>query len=164
MSDFGNSSQQIIKSEFITIPLPANAANNKNIFFFPDDQYLRNKKLHTIEVFAGDVLIKSQNNVIAATVPYINQGYLLLESYSGVQFVNKIPLVKFQNLALNQIWDTFAAKFVGQRVNWPKSFVFYPDTTFFSPVATELVFQIGFSEIDTKMQDQQLFQEFKKKK
>jgi hypothetical protein len=157
----------ITKTETLVISLPALPVGGSvgNKFQFPDDQYIRDKKLVSLKVYPQELLPLSVNNVPNAPMSYISQAFLTLESYSGVQFVKDKPLQDFQNGALAVSWNTYPQIFRGQRVNWPKSYIFFPNPALvFLPTNVDMVIEVGFTEVDKDQLKTELDAAFKKMK
>lgn len=167
--------RKIIKSESLPLELPIGFAGGTQIYF-PDDQYIRDKKLMSISVTPNmtETMVYPDNTLLANNNIIIH-GYLTLESYSGVQFVRKKPLSDFLDKSFNlspvvrvppinplQYWFL---QFVGQRVNWPKSFVEFGSGVI-TPITEKqyILFDVQFTELSEKTLQNQLGVGFNEKR
>lgn len=166
-----NAFRRLIKSESQPILVKAGTGGGTQIFF-PDNQYIRNKKLCALNLtadmssFFGLAPTKYVDGKDLAGVPFLLNCYLTLESYSGVQFVRKKPLVEFMPYnAINGVGNIATqANFIGQRVNWPKCYIEIANGA--APPITDIyvLFDIFFTETNAADLQKQLGTEFKNKK
>jgi hypothetical protein len=85
--------------------------------FFQDDQYIRNKKLTSLFITPG---VFGQTYIDGKRLQRNDQlafCYLTLESYTGVQFIRKKPLLQFINYNNSGVEAATVIDFIGQRVN-----------------------------------------------
>lgn len=138
------SNTKLVKSESLPLLLPQGF--NGQQLFFPDDQYIRDKKIMSLFLTPGVFGQTYTDGKRIAQYDVIPFAYLTLESYSGVQFVRKKPLIQFIN------YNNFGPEaanffnFIGQRVNWPKSYVEFGVGV---PAVTDqyLLFDVQFTEL-----------------
>lgn len=138
-------STKLVKSESIPLEIPVN--NGAKQIFFPDDQYIRNKKLMSLYItlgYYGQQYIDGKPLVQYDILPY---GYLTLESYSGTQFVRRKPLIQFVNYNNGGVEQAFFFNFIGQRVNWPKSYIEFAPNVQNVAVPSILLFDVQFTEL-----------------
>lgn len=155
--------RKLVKSESQPILIPAGDQSGNKIFF-PDNQYIRNKKLMALNLctdlneflLSAAGVVAPQKYVDGKVILQLVQAgfiYLTLESYSGVQFVRRRPILNFSPYFKSGVsagQGGFGVmtneEFIGQRVNWPKSYIeFAPGTPAFS-VETYCLFDIDFTE------------------
>lgn len=115
------SNTKVIKSETLPLLIPANWSGET--VFFQDDQYIRNKKLTSLFVTPGVFGQTYIDNKRLQSTNELAYCYLTLESYTGVQFIRKKPLLQFINYNNSGVEAGTVIDFIGQRVNWPKSYV-----------------------------------------
>ena len=124
--------KKIIRSEFVEIIIPAGTTLTR--FNFPDIPNLRNSHIWGLQLYTKTTLAKSilsQQDLI--DYPDVIKGlYVTLVNYGGKEFLKQQPaqvfLSTFTGLPAGAIqpmeWDTKA--FVGQKVNYPKSYIEFP--------------------------------------
>lgn len=161
--------RKIIKSESQPIILPLGTTGGQQIYF-PDNQYIRDKKLmNLILSIDGNSLVGLTPQLYVDGTPLVgmqlaSQIYLTLESYAGVQFIRKKPILQFLNLSYQGIGVLSpASEFIGQKVNWPKSYI---ETANGIPVTASklaLLFDIEFTELSAETIRKQLAPTFGKK-
>jgi hypothetical protein len=115
----------IRKHELVEVVVPALSTATR--FYLPDLQNLRNVKLDAIEVYAKeDVLFTPTQNPVSSLVD-MSASFLTLQSYNGKEFLHQSPFLShhyMQNLLGGAfVLDLFQKNFVGQRVNYPKSYI-----------------------------------------
>jgi len=122
--------KNIIKHELVEILIPRGTTQTK--FNFPDLPNLRNVKLLGVQAYYNRIIPFSpitQNNLIAKE-DFLNC-YTTFVNYAGREFLKQSPNVIFQTV-VNNFFDTDKnatpyeqdfKTFVGQRVNYPKSYV-----------------------------------------
>lgn len=168
----GKSTKTLIKDESLFIVIPLGFTGGQ--LNFPDDQYIRNKKLMSIELIPdlsnaaiGVPQTRYVDGKPLANLTTLQNAYITLESYSGVQFIRKRPVLSLLNQivsnATNPAAVTSPPEFVGQKVNWPKSYIEFP--TIPATGAEEYcLFQICFTELSKKTLQAQLGVGFQQKK
>ena len=138
---------KLVKSESVPIEIPIN--NGSKQIFFPDDQYIRNKKLMSLFLTPGyeaQQYIDGKPIVNKDIIPF---AYLTLESYSGSQFVRRKPLYQFVNYTAGgtNITAGLYFNFIGQRVNWSKSYIEFAPNVPNLAVVSYLLFDVQFTEL-----------------
>jgi hypothetical protein len=120
--------QKIIRHEWVEIVVPANSTLTR--FNFPDLPNLRNVLLTSIKVYTINMLPISIGNQlpVVSHAALLEKSYVTLVNYGGKEFLKQAPAQMFNttNFNLNtstNFFETYAKDFVGQRVNWPKSYV-----------------------------------------
>lgn len=111
----------------VSIAIPANSTLTR--FNIPDLPNLRNVHLFGIEVYNNEFIRKDiiSLNPVMASANVLNDSFITLVNYGGKEFLKQAPSYIFSNILLGGgaksgvEWDTKA--FVGQKVNYPKSFV-----------------------------------------
>lgn len=143
----------LYKHELVEVIIPAGSTLSK--YYLPDLPNLRNVHLWNIEVFSSDEIPKSiisGNAVISPSL--MKSAFLTLQSYNGKNFVYQrpFPLFKYiQNIfaiAANSLTEFYPRSFVGQKVNYPKSYVEIADTSLISGVAAQcILLSVEYSDI-----------------
>ena len=125
--------KRIVKHELVEVFIPANSTATR--FLLPDLQNLRNVNLWGIQMYYDKIVpisILSNRNVIKKAT--LQRSFLTLENYAGRQFLKQSPIVLFQTIE-NNLADTGAGNddssiqekdfknFVGQKTNYPKSYI-----------------------------------------
>lgn len=153
MSNSAIAGKSIVKTELVTILIPkANGADTSNIFQFPDDQYIRNKRLMFISVYTEDIVPMYTDNKKIVTNDFIKNCYITLESYSGVQFIRNMPLIDFQTMVGSVAAQFQTNNFIGQRVNWPKCTITVANAQNVTSIEDRyLIVNVGFTEIAANM-------------
>lgn len=125
------SMKRIVKHELVEVIVPAGSTATR--FQLPDLQNLRNVALWGVQIYYDKIVPFS----VISGRPVIGKGdaqfsFLTLENYAGRQFLHQSPYLLFQtienNMAQTQQDDCTEQEkdfknFVGQRVNWPKSYI-----------------------------------------
>jgi len=147
--------QNLKNSAQIEIVVPAGLATNQLVFPFPDQPFLRGKKITAIVMSVNSYTAQSQfRNVcqqlvvnsplaLAAT----NSFFLTLQNIKGEQFIQNLPVVETNPYNLNQISQPTTASagvskyntngivaFLPNEVVWTKSYLSVPTSAF--PVAS----------------------------
>ena len=100
-------------------------------FQIPQLNNLNNVELWGIQVYSDDIVPTSVISQGTRVVPksILQTAYLTLVNYAGRQFLNQCPMVVFQTIennlgvAPNSIQEKDFKSFVGQKVNFPKSYI-----------------------------------------
>lgn len=168
----GKQTKTLIKDESLFIVVPLGFTGGQ--LNFPDDQYIRNKKLMSMELIPdlgsnqlGVPQSRYTDGNFLANMNLLKDCYITLESYSGVQFIRKRPVFSLLNQVISNTLGSGSVssppEFIGQRVNWPKSYIEFP-----SIAATGqqeyVLFQVCFTELDKKTIQKQLGVGFQQKK
>lgn len=136
--------KKIIRHELVEIVIPANSTLSR--FNFPDIPNLRNSHILGLQVYNRTQVtnsVISQNSLVAeATVQ--TKSFITLVNYGGKEFLKQAPALVFNTLqsdsgtSTNQHEVDFKS-FVGQKVNWPKSYVEFTATASTSSDTSYLV-------------------------
>lgn len=123
--------KRIVKHELIEVVIPA--ASNATRFSLPDAQNLRNTQIWGLQVYYSQII---PNSIISAkktiTKTIFQQSFLTLQGYSGREFLKQSPFPIFQTIEnnLSQFAEIECSEqekdfknFVGQRINYPKSYI-----------------------------------------
>jgi len=143
--------RKLVKSEVIEIVIPKGSTGSK--IQLPDIPNLRNVHLINIETYYQESMPKSpvsSNNVIPFALARVI--FLTLQSYNGKNFMWQRWLISFVN-AFNGglIFSWFPIMFVGQKVNFPKSYIEIMDITQISATEDQaLLLDITYSETAAK--------------
>jgi hypothetical protein len=139
----------LVKSELIEVVIPANTGGTpKTKIQLPDNPNLRETRLMGIETYPSEILPVS---IVSRTpcVPYslLRSIFLTLQGYNGKNFQWQDPLVDYVNIAAVVNWTEFPHTYVGQRVNYPKSYIEIADAALISTVVDQVVaFRIFYKE------------------
>ena len=137
--------KQIIRHELVEIPIPANSSLRR--FQFPDIPNLRNSMIWGLQVYNfGQISISpiSQNTVISDQ-NQLRLSFITLVNYGGKEFLKQAPSVIFNTLQnystslFETFYETDIKSFVGQKVNYPKSYIEFTATPSTSINTTFLV-------------------------
>lgn len=122
--------QRIIRHELVSVLIPANSTQTR--FLIPDLPNLRNVHLFGLQVYTVDEVrldIQTQNIVLPHTA-VLHSSFITLVNYGGKEFLKQAPAIMFNtiNQALSTAggtnWNEMNFKsFVGQKVNYPKSYI-----------------------------------------
>jgi len=149
--------KRIVKHELIEVFVPQGSTATR--FQLPDAQNLRNVQTWGIQAYYYDIVPRSViSGRKVVTKQDFQQAFLTLENYSGREFDKQAPLMQYQTIEngfnsdpVNSIYPSIQEKdfknFVGQKINFPKSYI---DTV--APVTsdTDLVFLISIYYTDEK--------------
>ncbi len=161
----GTENRKLYKSEQVIIKVPKRLPNQvSNIFIFPDDQELRNKKLLWIQFYPSEIVPRTLDNQPIVDNKFLQHCYLTLETYTGVQFVKTKPVVDFMNIMGSSFTQFFNIEFIGQRVNWPKCQIQLADTNLVNDKDDQYILcDVGYMDV-TKEATEQMGVSFKDKK
>jgi len=139
--------KKVIKHELIEVVIPAGSTATR--FNLPDAQNLRNVQTWGIQTYYENLVPYS----IISTRPLIDKrlfltSFLTLQNYSGREFDKQSPQSKFQTIENNMtagtaectIQEKNFCSYIGQRINFPKSFI---DIVFAAPAAFDQVFLLS---------------------
>jgi len=120
--------QRIIRHELVSVLIPANSTQTR--FVIPDLPNLRNVHLFGIQVYTVDQVakdIQTQNAVLSHTA-VLHNSFLTFVNYGGKEFLKQAPSIMFSTLSANlqtstNWFETNSKSFVGQKVNYPKSYI-----------------------------------------
>lgn len=119
-----------------TISIPVQAGTTQTKFFFPDQPFLRNAKIHAMEYL--DVTNKDINgNQILHLLYFPSQGFYFTGYYDGKESIYRLPLVEMVNQSFIPSAESSAVAYNGQTlhnvngilaiggkvIEWPKSYV-----------------------------------------
>lgn len=146
--------KKIIRHEMVSVNIPANSTLTR--FNIPDLPNLRNVHLFGIQVYNDQEIkldIISGNPVMDYSLVNYNS-FITLVNYGGKEFLKQAPAVMFDTIlkqfrtgGLEKYWqltETDHKSFVGQKVNYPKSFIEFttPPATNFD---TAYIFSVYYS-------------------
>jgi hypothetical protein len=123
--------KRVVKHELIEVIVPAGATATR--FNLPDAQNLRNVQTWGIQIYY-DLLVPfsiiNGNPTITKADSLLS--FLTLENYAGRQFDKQSPINKYQTIENNlsevalipsTIQEKDFKSFVGQKINFPKSYI-----------------------------------------
>jgi hypothetical protein len=121
-------SKKIIRHELVEITIPAGSTLTR--FNFPDLPNLRNVLLFGYQVYTVNAVTASiiSGNAVLPHTQVLHNSYSTFVNYGGKEFLKQAPNIMFstlnQNLNTGTNWnETDTKAFVGQRVNWPSSYL-----------------------------------------
>lgn len=121
-------SKKIIRHELVEITIPAGSTLTR--FNFPDLPNLRNVLLFGYQVYTASAVTKSiiSGNGVLGHNEVLHQSYSTFVNYGGKEFLKQAPNILFntlqEDLNTSTNWnETDIKAFVGQRVNWPSSYL-----------------------------------------
>jgi len=156
--------QTLRNSAQIEIQIPVGTASNQLSFPFPDQPFLRGKKIYAIACSVTSYSAQSQSLnlcqqlVVNNPLPVltVNSFFITLQNIKGEQFVQNIPVIETNPYNLNQASSPVTAGigiskynldglicFVPNEVVWTKSFLYAPTAPF--PTATIQNYAFQFS-------------------
>jgi hypothetical protein len=120
--------KQIIRHELVDINISANSSLTR--YQFPDIPNLRNSMIWGLQIYNIDELAKSpiSQQTLLSSNKVLNTSFVTLVNYGGKEFLKQAPSVlfntlSFNNTASNNYFESDIKSFVGQKVNYPKSFI-----------------------------------------
>jgi len=121
-------SKKIIRHELVEITIPAGSTLTR--YNFPDLPNLRNVLLFGFQVYTSNAVTNSiiSGNAVLGHIPVLHNSYTTFVNYGGKEFLKQAPNIMFnsldENLNTSTNWtETDTKSFVGQRVNWPSSYL-----------------------------------------
>lgn len=164
----GFTTRNLVKTESQPVLIPAGFTGGQ--VYFPDNQYIRNKKLLAVELVTNlleFISVGGQTKYIdgkdIANYELCANGYLTLESYAGVQYLRKKTIISFSPFLQVSQGNAIPPNFIGQRTNWPKCYVEFP-TIAATTKDQYILFDIFFTEISKETIMKQLGAGFANKK
>lgn len=123
--------KRIVKHELIEVIVPAGSTATR--FQLPDAQNLRNVQTWGIQIYY-DLIVPFSIINGTATITKADSliSFLTLENYAGRQFDKQSPINKYQTIENNltevagvtaSIQEKDFKSFVGQKINFPKSYL-----------------------------------------
>lgn len=120
--------KKIIRHELVEITIPAGSTLTR--YNFPDLPNLRNVLLFGYQVYTVNAISNSiiSGNAVLPHTSVLHQSYTTFVNYGGKEFLKQAPNIMFnsldQNISTSTNWtETDTKSFVGQRVNWPSSYL-----------------------------------------
>lgn len=163
----GFTTRKLIKTESQPLYVPAGFTGGQ--IYFPDNQYIRDKKLMAIEVTSdlnqlfGLPPQQYVDGTPLTSFQFNNNCWLTLESYAGVQYVRKKLITSFQPYLLQGVGNVIPPQFIGQRTNFPKCYIEVPNIPA-TLVKQVIILDIYFTEISDEVTTKQLSTGFGEKK
>ena len=146
--------QKIIRHELVEITIPAGSTATK--YLIPDLPNLRNVHIFGLQVYTkSDTTTGIQTQLPLTDVqPTLRTAFFTLVNYGGKEFLKQAPAHIFhssfnQNIGggdpvLNQFeWNS--KNFVGQRVNYPKSYIEFSTPPAIAGVSQCFMFSVYYS-------------------
>lgn len=120
--------KQIIRHELVEITIPANSTLTR--YQFPDIPNLRNSMIWGMQVYTIDEISNSpiSQQALLSHTNVLHRSFITLVNYGGKEFLKQAPSILFNTITFNLQTSTNALEtdiksFVGQKVNYPKSFI-----------------------------------------
>lgn len=151
----------ILRTAQIEILVPRNTTTNQLIFPFPDQPFLRGKKIHSIVLSVSTYSAQSGLLNVNAylpingpiTVASTNCFFITLQDIKGNQFVQNMPLIELNPYNQNTATGSTAGiskynldgilAFDPKEVVWTKSYISVPTPAFTTPSALDRGFQFS---------------------
>lgn len=136
--------KKIIRHELVEIIIPANSTLSR--YNFPDIPNLRNSHILGMQIYNRTQVstsVISQNALVSEALVQ-TKSFVTLVNYGGKEFLKQTPALVFNTLqsdsgtSANQHELDFKS-FVGQKVNWPKSYIEFTATASASTDTSYLV-------------------------
>ena len=125
--------KQIIRHELVEIVIPANSTLTR--YQFPDIPNLRNSMIWGMQVYTVDEIFNSplSQNALLSHTNVLHKSFVTLVNYGGKEFLKQAPSILFNTITFNLQTSTNALEtdiksFVGQKVNYPKSYIEFTAT------------------------------------
>ena len=144
--------KKIIRHEMVSINIPANSTLSR--FNIPDLPNLRNVHLFGVQVYNSTEIPKDiiSNNPVCTEIVVNQNSFITLVNYGGKEFLKQAPSVMFETIlkqktGSSDVWQTTEydhKSFVGQKVNYPKSYVEF-STPPATGVDTAFIFSVYYS-------------------
>lgn len=149
----------ITKTAQVEILVPRNTVTNQLTFPFPDQPFLRGKKIHSIvlspSIFSAQSGLLNLNAYLPLPGPFTfaptNSFFLTLQDNKGNQVVQNLPLIELNpfNVNDNQGADFGVSKYNADgilalnpvEIVWTKSYISVPTAAFTTPSAFDRGFQ-----------------------
>ena len=148
--------QKIIRHELVEIVIPAGTTNTK--FLIPDLPNLRNVHIFGLQVYTkADTTTGIQTQYPLTDVdPTLKTAFLTLVNYGGKEFLKQAPAHIFHStynqstgvlppLPHTNLLEWNSKNFVGQRVNYPKSYIEFSTTPGIVGVNQCFMFSVYYS-------------------
>ena len=137
----------LVKHEYAQIVIPASATSTR--YYFPELPNLRNVHLQNLEIPTKDQLpFSPDNQPIINSNLYLNT-FLTLINYEGKEFCHQIPIsmLQYHTNSAGVGLDSLQKQFVGQRVNWTKSYVEFSSSTNIGNQQEVVAFSIYYADV-----------------
>ena len=125
--------KQIIRHELVEIVIPANSTLTR--YQFPDIPNLRNSMIWGMQVYTIDEIFNSplSQNALLSHTNVLHKSFITLVNYGGKEFLKQAPSILFNTITFNlqtstNSLETDIKSFVGQKVNYPKSYIEFTAT------------------------------------
>jgi hypothetical protein len=120
--------KQIIRHELVEIVIPSGSTLTR--FQFPDIPNLRNSMIWGLQVYTVDQVFQSplSQNALLSHTNVLHRSFVTLVNYGGKEFLKQAPSIIFNTINFNlnvstNAFETDIKSFVGQKVNYPKSYI-----------------------------------------
>lgn len=120
--------QRIIRHELVNVLIPLGSSQTR--YLLPDLPNLRNVHIFGLQVYTIDQITKdinTQNPVLSHTA-VLHNSFITLVNYGGKEFLKQAPSIMFNTISANlqtstNWFENNTKSFVGQKVNYPKSYI-----------------------------------------
>jgi hypothetical protein len=116
-----NQSNPYWNTEYVVVTIPAGQTPSR--INFPDVQNIRNVHLSKLITYTDQEIPVSIGGIPTVAFSVIVRAFLTLQLYNGVEKIHQLPMIEILNGLANGIPTVFENSFVGQKVNWPKSYI-----------------------------------------
>jgi hypothetical protein len=117
-----------IRHELVEIIIPSGSTLTR--FQFPDIPNLRNSHLWGLQVYTRSQVTTSviSGNTLPTQTQVQHNSFITLVNYGGKEFSKQVPAVIYNTLSFDDststnVFNYNPNNFVGQKVNWPKSYL-----------------------------------------
>lgn len=131
-----------------TVILPVTGGTPTTQFYFPDNAKLRNACIWSMETWTVNMIGKWFDQNAPVGFNLLQATFITLVTYSGEQIIYREPLVSFVKQTAAAAANYFQKGLVGQRINWPKSYLEVSDAAQLPAEGTNLNYVVGIRYTD----------------
>lgn len=120
--------QRIIRHELVNILIPTGSTQTR--FLIPDLPNLRNVHLFGLQVYTTEQVTRDINtqNLVLGHTAVLHNSFITFVNYGGKEFLKQAPSIMFNTISANlntstNWFENNTKSFVGQKVNYPKSYI-----------------------------------------
>lgn len=120
--------QRQIRHELVEIIIPVGSTLTR--FQFPDIPNLRNSHIWGLQVYTRSQVATSviSGNILPTQTQVQHNSFITLVNYGGKEFSKQVPAIVYNTLSFDDATSTNVFNynpnnFVGQKVNYPKSYI-----------------------------------------
>jgi len=120
--------KKIIRHELVSVTIPKGSTATR--FNIPDLPNLRNVHLWGLQVYTVNEVTKNiqTGNTVLSHTAVLHNSFITFVNYGGKEFLKQSPSIIYNTIAFDASNSTNAREtdhkaFVGQKVNYPKSYI-----------------------------------------